>query len=62
MTIVQFGLMFSGSVKKSIIKRGPMGGDNLDGIGRYSYSCPFGGTRSAGGMQLQGFPCSQITS
>jgi hypothetical protein len=54
-------LIPSGSVKKSINSRGPIGGDNLGGIRRHSYSVPLGTTRLAGGMQLQGFPSSQIS-
>jgi hypothetical protein len=62
MMIVVFGLMPSGLEKKSIISLGPIGGDSLDGTGRHSYSNPFGGTRSGGGMQTQGLFGSQMSS
>lgn len=37
--------MSSGLVKKSINRRGPIGGDNLDGTGLHSYSEPLGRMR-----------------
>lgn len=61
MTRSEPGARLSGSAKKSIIRRGPTGGECLEGIGRHWYVEPRGGTRVGGGMQVQGWPGMQIS-
>lgn len=61
MTRSEPGTRLSGSAKKSIIRRGPIGGECFDGMGRHWYVEPSGGTRVAGGMQEHGWPGMQIS-